>query len=251
MSKYLERIHFAPAKTQYISLQTGLRFHSRGYELPPHQRVCGTTNSRWLAGDHYTSSDNDPRFGWLNSSSDDLKADAAMTRPLARVSARGARTSHQSQRAGGPAAAGADGLVGGETFSDCHHLSTDDSSHLRASATPTNGGRPSLHRQIPTQVLADRQATTSARRRHAGVRTRQSKNTNAAHVAYGVLDGPPVRTAQQTPEPGSSGRRQRWRPRQSQLSQRARHAGADDACGRPVLRCQSSPLRKVGERLLP
>jgi hypothetical protein len=27
-----------------------------------------------------------------------------------------------------------------------HHLSTDDSGHLRASAMPTNGGRPSLHR---------------------------------------------------------------------------------------------------------
>jgi hypothetical protein len=31
------------------------------------------------------------------------------------------------------------------------------------------------------------------------VRTRQSKNTNAAHAAYDVLDGPPVRTAQQLP----------------------------------------------------
>jgi hypothetical protein len=41
---------------------------------------------------------------------------------------------------------GADGLVGGETSSSDHHLGTDDSGHLRASATPTNGGRPSLHR---------------------------------------------------------------------------------------------------------
>jgi hypothetical protein len=31
------------------------------------------------------------------------------------------------------------------------------------------------------------------------VRTRQSKNTNAAHTAYDVLDDPPVRTAQQSP----------------------------------------------------
>jgi hypothetical protein len=31
------------------------------------------------------------------------------------------------------------------------------------------------------------------------VRTRQSKNTNAAHAAYDVLDDPPVRTAQQSP----------------------------------------------------
>jgi hypothetical protein len=38
-----------------VPLQTGLRFHSRGYEQPPHQRACGTTNSRWLAGDRCTN----------------------------------------------------------------------------------------------------------------------------------------------------------------------------------------------------
>jgi hypothetical protein len=48
-----------------VPLQTGLRFHSRGYEQPPHQRACGTTNSRWLADNHCTSSDNDLRFGRL------------------------------------------------------------------------------------------------------------------------------------------------------------------------------------------
>jgi hypothetical protein len=39
-----------------VPLQTGLRFHSRRYEQPPHQRACRITNSRWLAGDHCTSS---------------------------------------------------------------------------------------------------------------------------------------------------------------------------------------------------
>jgi hypothetical protein len=58
-----------------------LRFHSRRYELPPHRRACGTTNSRWLATDHCTSSDNDLRLGWLNSSSDDLRANAVVGRP--------------------------------------------------------------------------------------------------------------------------------------------------------------------------
>jgi hypothetical protein len=81
MSKYLGRLHFAPAKTRYISLQTGLRFRSRGYEQPPYQRACEITNSEWLAGSHYTNSNNDPCSGRLNSSSDDLKADAAVTRP--------------------------------------------------------------------------------------------------------------------------------------------------------------------------
>jgi hypothetical protein len=33
-----------------VPLQTGLWFHSSGYEQPPHQRACETTNSRWLAG---------------------------------------------------------------------------------------------------------------------------------------------------------------------------------------------------------
>jgi hypothetical protein len=64
-----------------VPLQTELRFHSRGYELPPHQRACGTTNARWLSADHCTSSDNDLRSGRLNNSSDDLRADAAVTRP--------------------------------------------------------------------------------------------------------------------------------------------------------------------------
>jgi hypothetical protein len=64
-----------------VPLQTELRFHSRGYEQPPLQRACGTTNSRWLAGDHCTSSDNDLRFRRLNSSSNDLRANAAVERP--------------------------------------------------------------------------------------------------------------------------------------------------------------------------
>jgi hypothetical protein len=46
-----------------VPLQTGLRFHSRGYEQPLHQRACGTTNSGWLAGDLSTSIDNDLRSG--------------------------------------------------------------------------------------------------------------------------------------------------------------------------------------------
>jgi hypothetical protein len=64
-----------------VPLQTELRFHSRGYEQPPHRRACGTTNSGWLGADHCSSSNNDLRFGRLNSSSDDLRADAAATRP--------------------------------------------------------------------------------------------------------------------------------------------------------------------------
>jgi hypothetical protein len=64
-----------------VPLQTELRFHSRGYEQPPYRRACGMTNSRWLAADRSISSDINLRSGWLNSSSDDLRADAAAARP--------------------------------------------------------------------------------------------------------------------------------------------------------------------------
>jgi hypothetical protein len=40
-----------------VPLQTELRFHSRGYEQPPHRRACGTTNSGRLASDLCSSSD--------------------------------------------------------------------------------------------------------------------------------------------------------------------------------------------------
>jgi hypothetical protein len=97
---------------------------------------------------------------------------------------------------------GADGLVGGETFSSCHHLSI----------APASAGRPKVHRQIPTQVLQDGRAPTSTRRRRAGVSTRQSKNTNAALAACDVLDGPLVRTAQPPPVRWADSRAspQRW-----------------------------------------
>jgi hypothetical protein len=64
-----------------VPLHTELRFHSRGYEQPPHRRACGTTTSRWLAAAHSCSSDNDLRSGRPNISSDDLRTDAATTRP--------------------------------------------------------------------------------------------------------------------------------------------------------------------------
>ena len=52
-----------------------------GTNNPPHRRACGTTTSRWLTAAHSCSSDNDLRSGRPNSSSDDLRADAAAIRP--------------------------------------------------------------------------------------------------------------------------------------------------------------------------
>jgi hypothetical protein len=57
--------------------------------------------------------------------------------------------------------------VGSLTYGD-HHLSTNDSGHLRADAAPANGGRPSTHKEVITPVLA------------TGVRTRPSGDADTA-----------------------------------------------------------------------
>jgi hypothetical protein len=51
------------------------------------------------------------------------------------------------------------------------------------------------------------------------VRTRQSKNTNATLAACDVLDGPPVRTAQQPPVRWADGHA--WVKRQEAASEAA------------------------------
>ena len=92
------------------------------------------------------------------------------------------------QRAGGLTAGGADGLVGGETSSGDHYLSTYDSDHLPTNTAPANGGRPKAHRQVLTPVLA------------TGTRTGPSQNTSTTLAAYDVLCDPPVQpTAQGGP----------------------------------------------------
>jgi hypothetical protein len=57
--------------------------------------------------------------------------------------------------------------VGSLTYGG-HHLSTDDSGHLRADAAPVNGGRPSAHKEVLTPVLA------------TGVRTRPYGDADTA-----------------------------------------------------------------------
>jgi hypothetical protein len=61
-----------------------------------------------------------------------------------------------------------------------HHLSTDDSGHLRTNAAPANGGRPSLHKEVLTPVLT------------TGVMAGLSRNADTAPTAYDVLHDPPV-----------------------------------------------------------
>jgi hypothetical protein len=69
--------------------------------------------------------------------------------------------------------------VGSLTYGG-HHLSTDDSGHLRTNAASANGSRPSAHKEVLTPVLA------------TGARTRPSKNADTAPAAYDVLSDPPV-----------------------------------------------------------
>jgi hypothetical protein len=49
--------HNEQTPTLKVPLQTELRFHSHGYEQPPHRRACGTTNSGRLASDLCSSGD--------------------------------------------------------------------------------------------------------------------------------------------------------------------------------------------------
>jgi hypothetical protein len=146
----LEAVHFA---LRQIPLQTGLQLHSRRNELPPHHRGCEITNSKRLAGDHCTSSDNDLRLGRLDSSTDCLGANATVKRPSSTSPYEGREPAIKAkepevrpQVALTVSSAEATASAGGSLTYGDHHLSTDDSGHLRANATPANGGRPSAHR---------------------------------------------------------------------------------------------------------
>jgi hypothetical protein len=69
----------------------------------------------------------------------------------------------------------ADDLVGGETFSGCHHHSIDGGVHLPTNTAPASAGRPKAHRQVLTPVLATK------------TRMGPSQNTSTTLAAYNVL----------------------------------------------------------------
>jgi hypothetical protein len=84
-----------------MPLQMELQFHLRRYEQP---HTIGGPAEQQKADGRLTvacsnSSDNEPRYGWPNYSSDGLRADAAATlpSPMPTLEGRG-----QAQRAGGP-----------------------------------------------------------------------------------------------------------------------------------------------------
>jgi hypothetical protein len=106
----------------------------------------GRQNLRWLADARSGSSDNDLRSGWPNSSSNDLRADAAATSPSPTSPLKGRG---QAIKAKEPEAQSADGggdLVGDEDFFSRHHLSVDDTSHLPTGRSPLGSSRIGEHR---------------------------------------------------------------------------------------------------------
>jgi hypothetical protein len=110
-----------------------------------------------------------------------------------------------------------------------HHLSTDDSDHLRTNAAPADGGRPSAHKEVLTPVLA------------TGVRTRPSRDADTAPTVYDVLYDPPVRPrAQEGPWTWPTYARRDRRP-----------CGGQTATPRPDSRWQFTSSARLVNALLP
>jgi hypothetical protein len=136
-----------------VPLQMELRFHLRRYEQP--HTIGGPAEQqkvdRWLAAARSNSDDDDFCSEGPNSSSDDLRADAAAIRPSPTPSLeRQGRV--EGRRVGGQSAGGTDYLVGGETSSGCrdgrwhrkrHRSHPDRRAGHAAAASATNGERPS------------------------------------------------------------------------------------------------------------
>jgi hypothetical protein len=136
-----------------VPLQTELRFHLRGYEQP--HTIGGPAEQQkadgWLTAARSKSDDDDFCSEGPNSSSDDLRADAAAIRPSPTPSLK-RQGRAEGHRVGGQSAGGTDYLVGGETSSGCRggrwhrkrrRSHPDRRAGHTAAASATNGERPS------------------------------------------------------------------------------------------------------------
>jgi hypothetical protein len=112
---------------------------------------AGRRNPRRLTAARSGSSNNDFRSGRPNSNSDDLRADAAATRPSPTSPLEG-RGHAEGRRVGGQSAGGADNLIGGETSSGYlggrwhrkqHRSHPGRRARHAAAASATNGECPS------------------------------------------------------------------------------------------------------------
>jgi hypothetical protein len=202
-----------------VPLQTELRFHSRGYEQPPHRGACGTTNSSWLAANHC--------------SSDDLRAGAAATRPspASPLEGRGQAIKAKEPKVGPRVAL---------TISSVGKLSpaaTTSAPTMVATYPPVDP-----HSSPPGWASIDLRVEASCRSEGRTAQEHERRPSSARRLGRspGARSATATRTAGDSHTPPSGGR---WHRKlcQSQLSQRTRHAGADDACGRLAPRCRSPP----------
>jgi hypothetical protein len=200
-----------------VPLQTELRFPLRRYEQP-HSMGEGLQSNRRLTGGSsppaLIAATMTPALGGWTA------AAQASGWALLQSCPRPRRRSRGEDKYKEPETRSADGggdPVGDGDFSSRLRLGTDGRGHQPSGRSPLKSSRTSG-------------APTSAWSRHTGAKAGPPQNTNAALAARGILGGPPVHTARQPP----SGRRGHREP-----SQRARHAGGDDARHRPALRCRS------------
>jgi hypothetical protein len=151
---FTPKIHTCSGPDSHNEQTPALKVPLQRTPVPPPQvrttpRVggpAGRRNPRWLTAARSGSGDNDLRSEWPNSSSDDLRADAAAasSSPTSPLEGRG-----QAIKAKEPEARSADGggdPVGDGDFFSRHHRSTDNGSRLPTGRSPLGSSRTGEHR---------------------------------------------------------------------------------------------------------
>jgi hypothetical protein len=162
---------FRPRQPQRTDTDTQCAI-TNGTPVPPPQvrttpHIGGPArrrNPRWLTDARSGSSDNDLRSGWPNSSSDDLRADAAATSPSLTSPLEGRGQATKANEPEARSADGGDDPVGDEDFFSRHHLSADDGSHLPTGRSPLGSSQTGEHRP-PRRGVVPEQRQDSPRTR--------------------------------------------------------------------------------------
>jgi hypothetical protein len=153
---------------------------------------------------------------------------------LVRVPSQGREPAIKAKEPKARSAGGTDGVVGGETFSGCHHLSNDDSGHLPTNTAPASAGRSKAHRQVLTPVLAAYDVLCDPSVQPATVAQMEDGMLHAGQAAAVRL---PLH-GWRTPPPQS------WRMSSSPGCRRKKRV-ADPRRGRPRLAPPSFPARMM------
>jgi hypothetical protein len=140
-----------------------------GTNNPPHRRACGTTTSRWPAATHSCSSNKDLRSGRPNSSSDDLRADAATTRPSPTSPLEGRGQAIKAKEPEARSAYGSGDLVGDEDFSG----------HLSTGRSPLKSSRTGEHRPRVKALCQSKGRTTQEHERRPSSARRLGRSPGA------------------------------------------------------------------------